>query len=86
MTIYDIIFILEPGIAKCSETQELKDKLLLTSPSDLFQCKGIFYLLIANARRLIGFLSSISVFLDVFLVVIKWQILDFSKVKFDFVK
>ena len=31
---------IEPGIAKCSETPELKDKLLLTSPSDLFQCRG----------------------------------------------
>ena len=29
---------IEPGIAKCAETRELKDKLLLTSPSDLFQC------------------------------------------------
>ena len=31
---------IEPGIAKCSETPDLKDKLLLTSPSDLFQCRG----------------------------------------------
>ena len=32
---------IEPGIAKCAETPDLKDKLLLTSPSDLFQCRGI---------------------------------------------
>ena len=31
---------IEPGIAKCAETPDLKDKLLLTSPSDLFQCRG----------------------------------------------
>ena len=31
---------IEPGIAKCAETPDLKEKLLLTSPSDLFQCQG----------------------------------------------
>ena len=33
---------IEPGIAKCAETPDLKDKLLLTSPSDLFQCQGTY--------------------------------------------
>ena len=35
---------IEPGIAKCAQTPDLKDKLLLTSPSDLFQCQGMYVL------------------------------------------
>jgi len=31
---------IEPGIAKCDSPPEMKDKLLLTSPSSLFQCIG----------------------------------------------
>jgi slit protein 2 len=31
---------IEPGIAKCSHPPEMKDKLLLTSPTSLFQCIG----------------------------------------------
>ncbi|KAI9562208.1 hypothetical protein GHT06_013173 [Daphnia sinensis] len=30
----------EPGIARCAEPTLLRDKLLLTSPADHFQCKG----------------------------------------------
>ncbi|KAL1130294.1 hypothetical protein AAG570_013232, partial [Ranatra chinensis] len=30
----------EPGIARCAEPAQLKDKLLLTTPSSMFQCKG----------------------------------------------
>ena len=30
----------EPGIARCAEPILLRDKLLLTSPADHFQCKG----------------------------------------------
>ena len=42
---------IEPGIAKCAETPDLKDKLLLTSPSDLFQCQGTYlYILIRNIK------------------------------------
>ncbi len=33
---------IEPGIAKCSHPPEMKDKLLLTSPTSLFQCIGQF--------------------------------------------
>ena len=29
---------IEPGIAKCSQPPHMKDKLLLTSPSNSFQC------------------------------------------------
>ena len=31
---------IEPGIAKCAAPGPMKDKLLLTSPSNLFQCSG----------------------------------------------
>ncbi|XP_073994613.1 slit guidance ligand isoform X3 [Rhodnius prolixus] len=31
---------IEPGIARCAEPAPLKDKLILTTPSSLFQCKG----------------------------------------------
>lgn len=31
---------IEPGIAKCSQPPEMKDKLLLTSPSNSFQCSA----------------------------------------------
>lgn len=30
----------EPGIAKCAEPSNMKDKLLLTAPVQSFQCKG----------------------------------------------
>ena len=31
---------IEPGIAKCSYPSQLQDKLILTTPSDHFQCNG----------------------------------------------
>lgn len=31
----------EPGIARCTEPLSMKDKLLLSTPTSLFQCKGI---------------------------------------------
>ena len=34
----------EPGIARCAEPATLRDKLLLTSPADSFQCKGKIFL------------------------------------------
>lgn len=30
----------EPGIAKCMDPPNMRDKLLLTAPSDAFQCKS----------------------------------------------
>lgn len=32
----------EPGIAKCAEPSNMKDKLLLTAPVQSFQCSGNF--------------------------------------------
>jgi slit protein 2 len=32
----------EPGIARCAEPHAMRDKLLLTTPSSAFQCKGKF--------------------------------------------
>ena len=34
---------IELGIAKCSEPADMKNKLLLTSPSSSFQCSGEYF-------------------------------------------
>jgi slit protein 2 len=31
---------IEPGIAKCASAQSMKDKLILTTPSEQFKCSG----------------------------------------------
>jgi Leucine rich repeat C-terminal domain len=48
----------EPGIARCAEPEAMKDKLILSTPANMFVCKG--------KVKLIGFLSCLLPFILVF--------------------
>lgn len=51
---------MEPGIARCVEPHSVRDKLLLTTPSSAFQCKGKFTAGLCNWNALLMFLLDFS--------------------------
>lgn len=44
----------EPGIAKCMDPPNMRDKLLLTAPSDAFQCKSKYPIDMFKDREQLG--------------------------------